>query len=71
MIVERFTTPVLREQLDAYPAAALLGPTQAGKTTLARSLSRAYFDLEQSADRLRLDALWPSRVEGSDELIIF
>lgn len=30
-----------------YPAVALVGPRQSGKTTLARSFEGDYFDLEQ------------------------
>lgn len=41
-----------------FPALALLGPRQVGKTTLARSIARdldgLYFDLERPSDRLRL-----------------
>jgi predicted AAA+ superfamily ATPase len=42
---------------------ALLGPRQCGKTTLARQLDGAYFDLEQEPDRLRLDLEWDVRIE--------
>lgn len=35
-----------------------MGPRQCGKTTLARALGGRYFDLEQEADRLRLDLDW-------------
>ena len=47
----------------------LVGPRQAGKTTLARSIGGRYFDLEQQGDRLRLDLAWPSLL-GGEELII-
>ena len=46
------------KRLSTEPAAALLGPRQAGKTTLAKSLAVRYFDLEQAADQTRLDAQW-------------
>jgi len=49
------STAVLQARLAAYPAVALLGPRQCGKTTLARSLGGRYYDLEQPGDRLRLD----------------
>lgn len=42
-------------RLARYPAAALLGSRQSGKTTLARSLWRRYYDAEQPADRVRLN----------------
>lgn len=46
---------LLHSRLGAYPAVAVVGPRQCGKTTLARSLGGRYYDLEQEADRLRLD----------------
>ena len=52
------STSVLHARLAAYPAVALLGPRQCGKTTLARSLGGRYYDLEQPGDRLRLDLEW-------------
>ncbi len=48
---------------------ALVGPRQAGKTTLAKSLGSAYYDLEQEPDRLRLDLEW-GRVEESHSLVV-
>lgn len=62
MIDRRMLQTVLA-RLASWPAVALLGPRQVGKTTLARSISRTYFDLEQEADRVRLDIGW-------DELIL-
>ena len=48
-------TAVLHDRLSSYPAVALVGPRQCGKTTLARSLDGRYYDMEQEIDRLRLD----------------
>lgn len=48
----------------------LTGPRQAGKTTLARSLSRTYFDLEQEADRLRLDLEWDRLAAGRSLVVL-
>jgi len=48
---------------------ALVGPRQAGKTTLARSLTEVYFDLEQESERLRLDLEWP-KVAAGRELVV-
>jgi predicted AAA+ superfamily ATPase len=49
-MIERRLAPVLRERLRQNPAVVLLGPRQAGKTTLARWLIRngkgVYLDLE-------------------------
>lgn len=53
LILRRLTTALARS-----PVTALLGPRQCGKTTLARLLGRKrklrYFDLEDEADRSRL-----------------
>ena len=50
--------PALTTALAEAPAVALLGPRQAGKTTLALEVARArpavYLDLESEADRARL-----------------
>jgi predicted AAA+ superfamily ATPase len=60
----RRVTAVLRARLRAFPAVALVGARQAGKTTLARSLGGRYFDLEQEAERLRLDLEWDAVVRA-------
>src|SRR5438132_3207199 len=54
----RVAAKLVREQLRRFPAVGLIGPRQAGKTTLARALSRRYFDLEQPGERVRLDLAW-------------
>lgn len=69
MPIRRRILPRLRALLRAYPAVALSGPRQAGKTTLAREISPLYYDLEQEADRLRLDLEW-GRVEASKEPVV-
>lgn len=56
---DRQLTPALRESIADYPAVALLGPRQVGKTTLARELgdalpSSVYLDLESPRDRQKL-----------------
>lgn len=61
---------LIRARLATVPAVAVLGPRQCGKTTLARSLGGAYFDLEQEADRLRADLDW-NVLAASDRLVIF
>jgi predicted AAA+ superfamily ATPase len=70
MSVPRRLRTLLRTRLAESPAVALLGPRQCGKTTLAQSLPGAYFDLEQEAERLRLDLEWDSRVAGRECLIL-
>lgn len=69
-MLSRKTTTLLRARLGAYPAVALVGPRQCGKTTLARSLGGRYFDLEQEPDRLRLDLEWEEAVGGSKLVVL-
>src|SRR5258708_5872424 len=73
-MLPRAIESVLRTRLRDYPATVLVGPRQCGKTTLARSLARAggaaYFDLEQDADRLRLDVEWPDLVRRGAQLVL-
>ena len=58
----RLVATLLRKRLKQFPAAALLGPRQSGKTTLGRSLAKRYYDAEQPADRVRLDLDWEAVV---------
>ncbi len=69
-MIQRKAASVLRSRLEAYPAVALIGPRQCGKTTLARSLGGLYFDLEQDSDRLRIDLQWEYAVGGQDLVIL-
>ncbi len=57
-MLKRTVAKLVRERLREFPAVALVGPRQCGKTTLARALSKTYFDMEQDADRVRLDLGW-------------
>jgi len=64
----------IRDTLRIHPVAAVLGPRQCGKTTLARQLaaegSSVYFDLENPVDAARLAA--PMTVlEALDGLVVF
>ena len=44
---------VLQELIDAFPITAIVGPRQAGKTTLAREFAGDhYFDLENPRDEV-------------------
>ncbi len=69
-MIRRRVRPRLLERLSAYPAVALVGPRQCGKTTLARSLGGAYFDLEQESERLRLDLEWEKLAPGKALVIL-
>ena len=68
MIVRSIQTKI-RSCLSRYPAVALVGSRQSGKTTLARLLSNSYFDMEQETDRLKLDLEWDNIV-GSQRLVV-
>lgn len=57
-MLQRHQARTLKDRLRSFPAVGLVGPRQCGKTTLARSLGGAYFDLEQESDRLRVDLDW-------------
>lgn len=70
MIVARQILPELRRRLADYPAVAVLGPRQCGKTTLAKALGGAYFDLEQEPERLRLDLEWAERIAGRERIVL-
>ena len=59
-MIPRRATGELRDRLAQFPAVALLGPRQIGKTTMARSIvdstpNALYLDLERPADIRRLD----------------
>ena len=68
-MIHRIVNKQVNDLLAHYPAAVLVGPRQCGKTTLARSIGRAYFDLEQESDRLKLDLDW-SKVVQAEQLIV-
>ena len=69
-MLARQVQPALLARLASYPAVALIGPRQCGKTTLALSLGGDYFDLEQEPERLRADLKWDDLTAGND-LVIF
>jgi hypothetical protein len=69
-MIKRLVTSRLEDLLRRFPVVALVGPRQAGKTTLARALVERYFDLEDPQDRLRLDAEWSDRVASKELLVL-
>lgn len=69
-MIARILVPELQRRLADYPAVALVGPRQCGKTTLAQSLGGAYYDLEQEPERLRLDLEWADRIASTERLVL-
>jgi predicted AAA+ superfamily ATPase len=69
MIPRIYRRPV-RERLGKFPAVAIVGPRQCGKTTLARQFKAAYFDMETQGSEARLDAEWDQRTSGAELIII-
>jgi len=57
-MIERYSQQLVKERLEQFPAVALLGPRQVGKTTLAEMVAAGrpslYLDLESPADRAKL-----------------
>ncbi|OHC71713.1 MAG: ATPase [Rhodocyclales bacterium RIFCSPLOWO2_02_FULL_63_24] len=75
-MISRSLAPFLIEALANSPAVALLGPRQAGKTTLAlevaKSIGRAslYLDLESEQDRGKLAQAELYLADHADQLVI-
>lgn len=68
-MIKRRIYNTINELLDTFPAVALLGPRQVGKTTLAEDIAAGrpsvYLDLESPADRSKLGD--PARYLGEHE----
>ena len=69
-MIPRIYRRQLRDKLSKFPAVALIGPRQCGKTTLARQLGGVYFDMETAGSEARLDAEWDALAGGSKLVII-
>ncbi len=73
-MIERRLLPELQVLLADYPAVALLGPRQVGKTTLAlkvaETINSIYLDLESAADRSKLADPELYLVDHDDKLVI-
>jgi predicted AAA+ superfamily ATPase len=75
-MIERAIQPVLKQLLARFPAVALLGPRQVGKTTLALSLASelkqrsVYLDLERPSDRVKLSDPELYLEQHEDRLVI-
>jgi uncharacterized protein len=74
MMIERGVAPEVAGLLEDMPAVALIGPRQAGKTTLALKIAEGrpavYLDLESAADRARLTEAALYFADHARELVI-
>ena len=75
MMIKRRVRARLLRLIHEYPAVALLGPRQVGKTTLALEISEhmdsIYIDLESPSDRTRLSDPELYLGDHEDKLVIF
>jgi predicted AAA+ superfamily ATPase len=69
-MIRRAAQRLVLKRLETYPAVSLVGPRQCGKTTLARMINGAYFDLEQQPERLRLDLEWDGLIARKKLVIL-
>jgi uncharacterized protein len=73
-MIERRIHTQLMEMISRYPAVALLGPRQVGKTTLALNVAAgrpsAYLDLESPGDQAKLTEPELYLAEHEDKLVI-
>ncbi len=69
-MVDRALRAEIEKRLRRMPAVAILGPRQCGKTTLARTIGGAYYDLEQESERLRLDLEWDERLKARERIVL-
>ena len=69
-MISRIWTRIIRDRLTMFPAVAIFGPRQCGKTTLARQFDAAYFDMETGGSEKRLDADWEVLAAGEKLVII-
>ena len=73
-MLQRQKLTLVRERLNQFPAVALLGPRQVGKTTLAEQIAAdqlsLYLDLESPGDRARLSDPELYLSSHADKLVI-
>ncbi len=73
-MLERAIQKKVERRLKQFPAVALLGPRQVGKTTLAHQIAvqrpSVYLDLESAADRSRLSDPALYLADHEDKLVI-
>ena len=69
-MIARELAPTIKERLRSFPAVAILGPRQAGKTTLAKTFSKTYYDLEIEGDRLKADLQWNDIIASNRPIVL-
>jgi uncharacterized protein len=73
-MIEREKYHEVTELLDSFPAVAIIGPRQVGKTTLAHEIAgtrpSVYLDLESERDRVKLSDPGYYLRQHSDKLIV-
>lgn len=69
-IIPRLLNSQLQVLLRLFPAVTLLGPRQPGKTTLARTFLKRYFDCENTRDRTSLELEWETLIDQDTLLIL-
>jgi len=73
-MIERALRPAVEAMLRRHPAVGLLGPRQAGKTTLALEIAagrpHVYLDLESAPDRARIEEPQDYLSRHEDKLVI-
>lgn len=75
-MINRFCSERLKKLLKQNPSVALLGPRQAGKTTLAKEIAKEYksntiyLDLENNRDLRKLDDAYTFLDSNKDKLVI-
>jgi predicted AAA+ superfamily ATPase len=69
-MIKRHLANQVHRLLEGYPAVGLLGARQTGKTTLAKTFSTAYYDLELEQERLWLDLQWEAVVKAKGPIIL-
>ena len=73
-MLNRSSLQRIQKLMRQFPALALLGPRQVGKTTLARSIAKdvngVYFDLERPSDRFKLSDPELALSQFADRLVV-
>ena len=73
-MIDRLLSPLISSALGQFPAVALLGPRQVGKTTLAielgEKLDAQYLDLESDQDLIKLEQPELYLADHLDKLVI-